>query len=196
MKEDKIKIFGDLNIFSIIIKLDKEYCGEWLNGELCYIVNGCVIGKFSGGVSLRDAWSILIDITQKNQQRVNLELYKIDRETLFCLIDHALYGENFTTYDIYNIIGDAGCAYDYSILVNVESMLSWKIYSISDGNMSRIIYKGEKDTSVKEILVDTNMIENLLNDTFYYLDNLYKNETKKAGALRKTSETTLSENLE
>jgi hypothetical protein len=176
MTENSAKIFGDLTIFSIILNLDEDYFGLWLNGELCYVVNGYVLGKFKGGVSLRDAWSILLDIIQKKKNRINLEIYEMDYETIFSIINNAIYSDDFR---IYNIIEEQKFASDFSVLIDVQSMLDWKIYCVSDGNMNKLVYKKHNCHKVHGVLIPDNLVEKTLNDTFLYLDFLYNSELSK-----------------
>lgn len=173
----EVRLFGDWDRFCIVTQLDEHYCGVWLNGELFYRIDGQDFGSRYGGVSLRDALYISEYIVETKEKRINKTLYDMAYERLFALIDDAIYGDN---EELFQYIDENVFAGDFSISINVQSMLGTKIFAVSYNGKTKIVYCKSDDHKISGLVFDDESIDHAFRKTYEYLKILHDKEVEKA----------------
>lgn len=171
-----MKIFGDWDRFCIVTQLDTDYCGVWLNGTLFFRISGNNIGEPQEDNSLRDAYYILDSIVYRKQSRINKTIFQMDYKNIFKIIDEAIYRDG---EDIFKYINESIFPSDFSICVNVQSMLRCRVYSVSDGEKTKVVYQKEYGSKIVGVTFCDDLVEHSLTEVLRYLENTHKIEVDK-----------------
>ncbi|MCP1228608.1 immunity 42 family protein [Acetobacter fabarum] len=142
-------------------QLDADYCGAWLNGTLFFRISGNNIGEPQEDNSLRDAYYILDSIVYRKQSRINKTIFQMDYKNIFKIIDESIFPS------------------DFSIRVNVQSMLRCRVYSVSDGEKTTVVYQKEYGSEIMGVTFCDDLVEHSLTEVLGYLENTHKIEVDK-----------------
>lgn len=171
-----MKTFGEWNVFCIVIELEENYCGVWLNGTIFYRIFGNDIGDPGECVSLRDAFYILDSIIYRKKYRTNKNIFHMEYNNIFNLIDESIYRDGT---DLFKYIDDSVFPSDFSIRINVQSMLETKLYCVSFDGKTKVVYQGKGSSQILGRTFCDDIVENSLNSALQYLEFIHKKELIK-----------------
>ena len=69
---------------------------------------------------------------------------------------------------------------DFSISINVQSMLGTKIFAVSYNGKTKIVYCKSEDQKISGLVFDDESIDHAFRKTYEYLKNLHEKEVEKA----------------
>ncbi|MCH4026479.1 MAG: hypothetical protein LKE94_04535 [Acetobacter fabarum] len=81
--------------------------------------------------------------------------------------------------NIFKIIDEAIFPSDFSIRVNVQSMLRCRVYSVSDGEKTKVVYQKEYGSKIVGVTFCDDLVEHSLTEVLEYLENTHKIEVDK-----------------
>ncbi|WP_264802342.1 hypothetical protein, partial [Acetobacter indonesiensis] len=122
---------------------------------------------------LRDAYYILESIVECKKTRINKNIFGMSYNNFFNLIEDANYGEG---EDLYQYIGEREYAENFSIRIDVESMLDNRIYAVSYENKTKVVYQKKGISEIFGLIFYDDIVEITLMEAFEYLKNLHERE--------------------
>jgi len=168
--------FGDKSKFAVTIELDKNYNGAWLFGRICYWVAGIMVGYYDLGTSLRDVLFEMMYIPGDNGKRYCLPLFNLGKEKIFSLISGVL---DETSDEIYSYIHEDFMPARFDVGIRVDVFDDWRMFLIDGDKISKFIYKKHGSTSIVENFLPVGEFDQVFNQAYTYLDNLYEEQISK-----------------
>lgn len=168
------RIFGDTSRFSVVVTIDEEHDGVWLNGKIAYVIDGMFVGDYEQGTSLRDVllqmgW-ILSDSGRRRTERFVGE----SKENLIQKIRSCFFGCVDPAIDEVSI---NECWAKHNITIPVDVFDGCLVLQFDENCESRLIWSqttGLTDAaaSVVEVRVPLGTTELVFSSLFDYLNTL------------------------
>jgi len=170
--------FGDRESFAVEIDLDELYEGVWLYGKFSYWINGCQVGDYNLGTSLRDVLFQMKWIVFDCGSRDGGILCKYSPQKVFSWLDGVLYGS--TDCDIGSEVELPDTPARFDIKISVDIFDEWKIYLIECCDNATILFKSTNDSDIRVVSIVVGIFDSVIKDAYNYLNELYEREVAKS----------------
>ena len=164
--------FGDRDTFAVLFDIDEPKT-EWLFGKFGYVVNGCLVGNYDNGCTLRGVIGALKDLTENRGRRKSAELMRLNAEEASGRIDGALYVDSGQSDEV--VAADRDFYWRFQVKhTGLEVFDGWKCYLIENNASARLIWCDQKrGTSVSEGRMASGEFDNVLETFISYIENVY-----------------------
>lgn len=169
-------IIGNKKRFAIEFELDENYGGIWLFGRICYWIDGKCIGDYDLGTSLRDVLFLMKNIVRDNGTRGHNNLFDLDANKLYNVLNNALYGCEESEYEK---ISTEENWVRFDICIRVDVFDECKIYLIEKNDKAKLIIKKEDENRISDYVLLRGEFDKVIIDTYKNLDALYESELKR-----------------
>jgi hypothetical protein len=170
-----VPIFGDRSRFAVEYELDANHGNEWMFGRFCYWCDGCQVGDYELGTSLRDVLFQLDEIAHYSGRRRNQRFSKMPAAGAFRLLNGTLFGRPDISA---NRLSEEEQWARHQVLPPLDVFDDWRAFLVESDECARLLYARDPYSHVKEVILMTGEIDALLTAA---RDSLQRNHEAAAG---------------